>query len=223
MEDLESNSDRVHRLRRLDCCAVSDALDRLGLSGVVTGLLQQSGTSVIAGSVVTLKLGAGDASAGSPVHLGCTAIELSGVDNVIVVEQAAGVDAGSWGGILSLGARLKNIAGVVADGPVRDAHEAVRIGFPVFSRSTTARTARGRVVEKATNVPVVIGDVTVSPGDFVIADSSGVVFVSSAAIDAVLEAAENIAAREAAMAKALLGGEQISAVMGASYEQMLKR
>ena len=28
----------VQRLRRLDACAVSDALDKLGLSGAVTGL-----------------------------------------------------------------------------------------------------------------------------------------------------------------------------------------
>lgn len=28
----------VQRLRRLDCCAVSDALDKLKLTGVVSGL-----------------------------------------------------------------------------------------------------------------------------------------------------------------------------------------
>jgi hypothetical protein len=37
----------------------------------------------------------------------------------------------------------------------------------------------------------------------------------------VLDAAEDIAAREAAMAKALLAGETVSDVMGASYENML--
>ena len=45
----------VARLRKLDCCAVSDALDQFGLdSGVVTGLLQQgSGASRIAGRAIT--------------------------------------------------------------------------------------------------------------------------------------------------------------------------
>ena len=56
----------VARLRKLDCCAVSDAIDRLGLdSGVVTGLLQQgSGASRIAGRAITLKLGVGTPKAG---------------------------------------------------------------------------------------------------------------------------------------------------------------
>ncbi|MFO1401588.1 MAG: hypothetical protein U1F30_10340 [Steroidobacteraceae bacterium] len=42
------------------------------------------------------------------------------------------------------------MAGVVADGPVRDIDEARALGFPVFTRALTARTARGRVVELGT-------------------------------------------------------------------------
>ena len=36
---------RVERLRRLDACAVSDALDKCGLKGVATGIPQLSGAS----------------------------------------------------------------------------------------------------------------------------------------------------------------------------------
>jgi regulator of RNase E activity RraA len=94
--------------------------------------------------------------------------------------------------------------------------------FPVFARACTARTARGRVVELATNAPVEIGDVVVSPGDYVIADGSGVAFIKPGDLARVLEAAESIAAREAAMAKALRAGRPITEVMGANYEHMLK-
>ena len=45
----------------------------------------------------------------------------------------------------------------------------------------------------------------VAPGDLVIADGSGVAFVPQAALDEVLAAAEQIAAREVAMAQALRG------------------
>ena len=34
-------------------------------------------------------------------------------DHVIVVEQTTGIDAGSWGGLLTLGAKLRGISGVV--------------------------------------------------------------------------------------------------------------
>jgi regulator of RNase E activity RraA len=74
----------------------------------------------------------------------------------------------------------------------------------------------------ATNEPVTIGDVTVAPGDCVIADGSAVVFIRSGDVARVLEAAERIAGREALMAKALLAGKPITEVMGADYEHMLK-
>ena len=117
---------------------------------------------------------------------------------------------------------MLEFAGVVADGPVRDIDQAIEMGFAVFARAFTARTARGRIVELGTNVPVSIGDVTVAPGDYVIADRSAVIFIPAADIDRVLAAAERIAAKEEAMAKAILAGEPIGAVMGASYEHMLK-
>jgi regulator of RNase E activity RraA len=58
---------------------------------------------------------------------------------------------------------------VVVDGAARDIDKARGIGFPVFARATVASTARGRVAEYATNAPIVVGGVTVKPGDMVIA------------------------------------------------------
>jgi regulator of RNase E activity RraA len=46
--------------------------------------------------------------------------------------------------------------------------------------------------------------------------------VPAAHVARVLEAAEAIAAREAAMTRALLAGRPISEVMGADYEHMLR-
>ena len=92
----------------------------------------------------------------------------------------------------------------------------------MFARDHTARTARGRIVETGTNVPITVGEVAVSPGDYVIADASAVVFVAQGEIARVLDAAEAIARREAAMVEALHDGKRISEVMGANYEQMLE-
>jgi len=215
--------DAVARLRRLDACAVSDALDRLKLTGVVSHVPQQSGDSRIAGRVVTVKLGLGAAPSGPPRHLGTAAVEAAGPDNVIVIEQRSGIEAGSWGGLLTLGAKLRGVAGVVCDGPVRDIDEARAHNFPIFARALTAKTARGRIVELGTNVPIAFETVTVHPGDYVIADRSAVIFIAAADIARVLEAAETIAAKEALMAKALLAGEPIGQVMAANYEHMLTR
>jgi regulator of RNase E activity RraA len=219
------SKDHVQRLARLDCCAVSDAMDKLGLPPAISGLEQRSSSRRIAGQVVTYRMVTADQApkrSGPVRHLGTTAVERAQPGEIIVVEQKTGVDAGSWGGILSLGAKVRGVAGVIADGPVRDIDEARSYDFPVFSRSVTARTARGRVAELDTGEPVDIGGVTVATGDYAIADASGVVFIRAADIERVLEAAEMIASREAAMARALLSGKPISEVMGADYEHMLK-
>jgi regulator of RNase E activity RraA len=219
---VSSIQQHLSRLRRLDSCAISDAFDRLGLSGVVSGVPQQSGTGRITGVAVTMKLDAGGSGTPSARHLGTTAIEAAGPDNIIVIEQHTGIVAGCWGGLLTLGAKARGVAGVIADGPVRDIDEARALEFPIFTRDLTAVTARGRLVERATNVPVSAWGITVHPGDYVMADGSAVVVIRAADIARVLEVAEVIAAREAAMAKAIQAGQAISQVMGAQYENMLK-
>jgi hypothetical protein len=74
-----------------------------------------------------------------------------------------------------------------------------------------------------TQLPVEIGNVTVHPGDYVLADASAAIFLRPALAPAVIEAAEFIAGREAAMAQALREGKPITEVMGANYEHLLKR
>jgi regulator of RNase E activity RraA len=212
----------VARLKRLDCCAVSDALDKLKLTGVVTGLSQLSSSRRIAGRVLTIKLGVGAPPPGVPRHIGTTAIVSAQPGDIIVVEQRSGVHAAAWGGILALGAKLRGLGGVIAEGPVRDIDEARQHDFPVFGRGVTPVTARGRIVELSNNQPVKIGDVEVKAGDYAIADGSGVAFIAAENIERVLAAAEDIVAREAAMAKALYEGKPITEVMGANYENMLR-
>ncbi len=211
----------ISRLLKLDSCAVSDALDKLGLKGSVTGLERYSTDRRIAGRVVTVTLAAAEGRSNTR-HLCTAAIEAAQPGDVIVVEQRTGIDAASWGGNLALGAKMRNVAGVIVEGPVRDLDDCRKLDFTVYGRSHTAHTARGRIVEVATNEPVTVGDVTVMPGDYVLADASAVVFVQAADIERVVTTAESIMAREDAMAQALREGKPISQVMGASYEHMLK-
>ena len=214
----------AQRLARLDCCAVSDALDQLGLPASVTGLTALASGQRISGSVVTVKLAAGKAPAGAPArHLCATAIDMAKPGQVIVVEQRTGIECAGWGGILSNAARLRGLAGVIVEGLARDIDEANEIGFTVYARGATARTARGRIHEAGTGQIVRVGEVEVSSGDWVIADASGTAFVPAGRIGEVLTAAERIAAKEAAMTKDVLAGRDVSQVMGADYEHLLEQ
>ena len=211
------------RLSALDSCAVSDAMDKLGFEGVVIGISRLSSERRISGRILTVRLGAAADNSTPTRHLGTTAVEAAGPGDIIVIEQRSGIDAAGWGGNLSLAAKLRGIAGTIVDGPARDIDESRELDFPVFARSHTCHTARGRLVQVSTNQPITVGDVTVAPGDYVVADGSAVVFVAQKEIIRVLETAEAIVALEKRMAEALRGGTPVSQVMGSNYERMLRK
>jgi regulator of RNase E activity RraA len=209
------------RLIRIDTCVLSDALDRLGLRGVAFGLQRLAGQARIAGRVITVTLGPAEGGT-APRHLCTAAVDQGGPGDVIVVEHHATPYAAGWGGILSYAAKARGIEGVVVDGMARDIDEAIEFGFPVFAAGAVPSTARGRVMEVACQEPVVVRGVRVRPGDWVLADSSGVVFVPQARLDEVLALAESLADRERQMVARLRSGEAVSVVMNHQYESMLK-
>ena len=210
------------RLAQLDACAVSDALDALGLEGATVGIRPLWGHPRVAGRVVTVRLveARGPQQAGR--HLGTAAIEAAEPGDVIVVEHRGPAAAAGWGGILSLAASRARVAGVIVDGACRDIDEARELEFPLFGRAATAMTARGRLREESFGEPITVDGVRVEPGDYVVADSSAVVFVGADGAQAVIERAEQVAARERQMADAVRAGRPVSEVMGANYETMLR-
>jgi regulator of RNase E activity RraA len=211
------------RLELLDSCVVSDALDRLGLEQAVTGIAPRWACPRIAGPVRTVELrplSVGETPPGGP-HLGTRAIESSTPGDVVVVAHQGRTDSAGWGGLLSTAALVAGIRGVLVDGACRDIDEAADLRLPLYARSTTSVTARGRTVEVASGGPITVGGVSVSEGDLVLADRSGVVFVPLQAADDVIDLAEELAEEEKRMQSALLGGVAVSVVLGRRYETLL--
>lgn len=215
-----ANDILLERLANLDSCAISDALDSLQLQGVVTRVKSVTVSKKIFGRAVTVKL-VPKGSQQTNRHLGTAAVESASKGDIIVIEHCSTEVAG-WGGNLGIAAHLREIGGVVIDGACRDADELTMIGFPVYARSVVPTTARGRIVEQSFNEVIAIDKVKVRPGDLVLADGSGVVFIPIEHAEAVIKVAEGIVENEAAMAKAILAGKPVSQVMGQKYETMLE-
>lgn len=210
----------VVRLAKLDACAVSDALDRVGLKGVALGIRPMWPCPRIAGRAVTVKLK--PAGQEKPKqHVGVDAIEAASPGDVIVIDHSGREDVSGWGGILATASKLKELSGVVIDGACRDIDEYREMGFPVYGRAGVPVTARGRVVQHSFNQEIEVGGVFVRPGDLVIADGSGVVFIPTSRAEEVIAEAEMIAGREAQMVKEILSGRSVVEVMGLNYETML--
>ncbi|WP_200889630.1 RraA family protein [Cohnella kolymensis] len=138
-----------------------------------------------------------------PPVLALDAIDESEEGSVIVIGvEGSDRNVAVWGGLMTAGAYVNNLAGAVLDAGVRDVTEIRRdYGFPVYARSVSPGTTLGRYKTEAMNVPVECGGVTVNPGDLIVADIDGVVVVPQKHVDQVLERALEIEQREAEQAK----------------------
>jgi regulator of RNase E activity RraA len=94
-----------------------------------------------------------------------------------------------WGGLMSTRALKLRAAGAVLDGYTRDTREILALNFPTFSRGRYAQDQgpRGKVIDF--NVPIVIGQAQVRPGDIVFGDLDGVCIVPAEANDDVFQRA----------------------------------
>lgn len=212
------------RLLRLSTTNVSDALDALGYKGSTYGVRPIfEGAGKIAGSAVTVKMTAAGETKGK-VHLGIRAIEAAQRGDVVVVDNGGRLDTSCWGGILATGAQLKGISGVVIDGACRDVDDFVELGFPVYARGSVVATARGRIMEESTNTMIQFGGVQVRPGDTVLADRSGVVFIPAEHLEEVLDKAESLWQKEEAMVADLRAGlSSLEVDQKYNYEKMLQK
>src|SRR5919202_5840850 len=211
------------RLLALDTGLVSDALDRLALKGATYGIRPVFPSGKIAGRIQTVHTTPAGRTA-SQHHLGMRTIAAAEPGDVIVVDSGGRVDVSSWGDILSTSSKLKGLSGVVVDGAFRDIDGCQAVGFPVWARGVVPMTARGRIVEDAFNEPVQFGGVAVHPGDWLIADGSGVVVIPQDRVEEVIGVAEELAAAEQQMLASIKEGAGLLEVdKRHGYEQMLKR
>jgi 4-hydroxy-4-methyl-2-oxoglutarate aldolase len=124
---------------------------------------------------------------------------------VLVADMGGERNFGYWGEVLTTAAQVRGIAGLVIDASVRDCDALAAHRFPVFSTGL-ALTGASKVRPGAVDRPVLVGDVTVEPGDWVVADVDGVVVIPGGELDAVVTAGRARAAKEAALFATLRAG-----------------
>jgi regulator of RNase E activity RraA len=200
----------------LETATVSDALDACGLRPGQGGLRPMWGRPKVAGFAVTVELEPLSSQPGAEhggAHILTSAIAGAGPDDVIVVANGGRTDVSSWGGIVSVGAVMRSIRGVITDGACRDVGQARELGFPVFARAQVPASARGRLRQKSAGEPILVGDVTIRPGDVVMADEDGVVVVPRERATEVLDAAQRLAERETAIEAEVRAGVPLPQAM----------
>lgn len=201
------------RLGALDSCAISDALDTFGLPGAVVGISAQSlPNAAVCGRVRTVQA-APRTDDGPHAHIAATLVDTATPGDVIVIANGARVDVSCWGGLLGRAAVRRGVAGVIVDGAFRDIQENADLGLAVFARACVPVSARGRIVQQSMDEPVDVAGVLVDSGDWVVADRSGIAFITNRDAERVVGLAERIVAREDGMADAVAGGAAVLDVM----------
>jgi len=120
----------------------------------------------------------------------------------VLVVQCHDASYGVWGEVLMTSALARGVVGLVIDGAVRDVDAMLAARFPVFCRrfalKGAAKRRRGLLRQ-----PVSCAGVLVHPGDFVVADDSGIAVLDAATVDGVIAKARQRQAKERALMEQL--------------------
>ncbi len=211
--DSSATDDLVHaRARRIATSTWSDALDQLGIRGVVEGISVRSGSERIAGRAVTVHEEVGSLGA-YPVDAFAVGriLQAAGAGDVLVIDMG-GAAVSTLGGLAAQAARARGIAGVLIDGGCRDLEEIEPTALWVASRHVTPVSGKQRVRVININEPVYLGGVGVSRGDYVIADQTGIVVVPAQHMQEALARAEHLESQDQRFRAALDTGRAFAEV-----------
>jgi regulator of RNase E activity RraA len=104
------------------------------------------------------------------------ALSLAVPGDIVVMNTQGNLNNAGFGELLATSAVKAGVAGVIVDGPVRDAGALQSLGLPVYSRGLCPlgcnKDGGGEV-----GAIVACGGVAVRPGDIIVADRDGVTVV----------------------------------------------
>ena len=128
------------------------------------------------------------------VYSGEPFIDSIGPGTVVVIDNAGTNDVGTVGSNNSMLWTRQGAVGIVTNGGIRDTDEVIKQKIPAYlDISNRGRGIRpGRNELESVNHPVVIGGVTICPGDLIVADGDGVIVVPRSSAMEVARAAHEV-------------------------------
>ncbi|MGI9539017.1 MAG: RraA family protein [Miltoncostaeaceae bacterium] len=197
------------RLQQISCSSLVDAVRaRWSHPSYVLDLVSPTPGRVLFGPAITVAFMPARADLRHPVDHDFAAnfyaaLQDGGEGSVLVMSNGGHPDAALGGSRKLSRLNRAGLAGVLADGRLRDFDELAEYGFTTYCRGETVAQGGDVVMCHAANVPVEIGGVAVVPGDYVYADGGGAVVIPAPALDEVLDYAETREARDRASMEAI--------------------
>lgn len=190
----------LDRLQNLESGQLSDVLDEAGLpnhalssslSALIPGQRFAGRAACLRGERII------NAQAKVPAAPADT-LERVAKPGTVVVIAAGGFQGGALlGGFVAFGLQRGGCAGLVTDGAIRDADEIRQLGFPCVVGAITPVNGARRWQLVESDVPVSLpgqwdGPVQIAPGDYLLADSDGVVVIPAGIAEQIIADAEEL-------------------------------
>ena len=127
-------------------------------------------------------------------------------DGSVIVCQPNDSSLAHMGELSAEALKSRNVRGYVVDGGCRDVDFIRRLQWPVFCRYFTPVDVVGRWLAEGLGEPIVIGDVAIATGDYILGDVDGVVVIPAELTEEVISRTEAIINTESELRREILDG-----------------
>ncbi len=180
---------------------LSDALHR---GGALEGIIAITPGTKMVGPAVTARTYPGDWA--KPVEV----IDIANAKDVVVIDAGGGGPA-VWGELATHSAIQKKLSGVLIDGAIRDIVEIRKLNFPAFARVITPAAGEPKGFGEI-GIPVKVGGMRVSPGDWIVGDDDGVLVIPEKRLVEIANRAMDVLEKENRIRTEIEQGETLSSV-----------
>lgn len=180
---------------------LSDAMHR---GGAVLGFTDRNPGHSFCGPVVTVLTVPGDWS--KPVQ----AIDAAAPGSVLVID-AGGMPPAVWGGLATLTAVKRGLAGVIIQGACRDLEEIQGSALGLWSSAVCPNAGEAKGIGSIGAV-LHVGGQTIANGDWIVADASGIVAIPAQKLVEVANRAMDVKEREEQLTSEIQSGRTLSQI-----------
>ena len=187
--------DLVELFRDLPVANIDDCMER---TAAVASAIVPLGKGQLLGTAFTVRVAAGD---NLMLH---AAMDLAKPGDVIVIDAGGFTERAIFGELMATYCKTRGVRGIICDGAVRDAQAlAAMEDFQVYARAVTPngpyKNGPGEI-----NTPITVGGRVVFPGDIVVGDGDGVLFIRPEHAQQIAEATKAVGQKEAAIMENIL-------------------